>query len=40
MGLTDVDIEIISQNDLDEQKNKQRVGYMAVANMLLADPNL
>lgn len=40
MGLTDIDIEIVSQNDVDEQKAKAKNWYMIFANMMLADPNL
>ena len=40
MWLTDIDIEITSQTDVDEQKAKERAWYTAVASLLLSDPNL
>jgi hypothetical protein len=38
--LTDIDIEIIAESDLDTLKEKEKIAFMAVSNMILSDPTI
>lgn len=37
-GITDIDVQIKSKSDLDAIKEKEKIGFMAVANIILQNP--
>lgn len=37
-GITDIDIEIKSKNDVDAMREKDKIGFMAISNIILSNP--